>query len=146
MSGDRVGTLFTTWYGILFPYLHCGLPVYLGTNVRRVPGNTPKEEEELPCQNNPTVPTCRKPEKLRNPCQGLHLRLKSAACNPSSLRPFVSVLIVRLDGTADAQLPDLLQHLLHAAVEVALGVLIPSIGVQVLLYLGHSAVGLGAEA
>ena len=53
---------------------------------------------------------------------------------------------LQLNRAADAQLPDLLQDLLDAGVEVALGVLVAGVGVEVLLDLGHAAVGLGAEA
>lgn len=46
----------------------------------------------------------------------------------------------------NAQLANLAQHILHPRVEVATGVLVASRSVEVLLHLGHAAVGFGAEA
>lgn len=51
-----------------------------------------------------------------------------------------------LDGAADAQLPNLLQHLFDAGIQLALCVLIPRVRIQVLLHLRHARVCLGAEA
>lgn len=49
-------------------------------------------------------------------------------------------------GPRNAQFPDLPQHLLDFAVQMALRILLPRVGVQELLHLRHPAVGLGAEA
>lgn len=50
------------------------------------------------------------------------------------------------DGAGNAQVPDLLQDLLDTGVELALGILVSCVGVEVLLDLGHARVGLCAEA
>lgn len=46
----------------------------------------------------------------------------------------------------NTQVPNLAQHLLDAAVQNSLRILLPGIGIQILLHLGHARVRLGAEA
>lgn len=50
------------------------------------------------------------------------------------------------NSAADAQLTNLLQHLLNSAVKVALCILLASIRIEILLYLGHARVGFGTES
>lgn len=67
-------------------------------------------------------------------------------CEPRQTSITPKAKLANLDGATDAQLANLLKDLLNAGIQLALCILISGLGVQILLDLGHPAVGLGTES